>query len=163
MNRNRSRIVLVGKAASGKDYLRRKLASRGFVYGISYTSRPPRPNEIDGIDYHFLTREKFEELVADEYFYEHVEFNGWLYGTANHQWHGGCDVFIMTPHGISKIRPEDRSSTFIAFVDIPIEVRRERLAQRNDTNDQTERRLAADERDFAGFEDFDIRITDPHF
>ena len=158
-----SRIVLAGKAASGKDYLRRKLASKGFVYGISYTSRPPRPNEADGIDYHFVSRERFEELISEGFFYEHVEFNGWLYGTAKYQWNGGCDVFIMTPHGISKIDPRDRERTFVIYVDIPIEVRRARLAQRNDSNDQTERRIAADESDFEGFTDFDVRITDPNF
>jgi guanylate kinase len=163
LDRKHSRIVLAGKAASGKDYLRKRLIARGFVYGISYTSRPPRPTETDGIDYHFISRERFEELISEGYFYEYVEFNGWLYGTANYQWYGSCDVFIMTPHGISKIKPEDRSGTFIIHVDIPLEVRRERLGQRNDNNDQTERRLAADERDFEGFVDFDIRITDPNF
>lgn len=156
------RIVLVGKAGSGKDYFRKKLESKGFVSGISYTSRSPRSNEKSGVDYHFVTREKFEELITSNYFYEYVEFNGWLYGTPIYQWYGH-DVFIMTPAGISKISAKDRDRTLIIYLDIPIEVRRERLMDRNDSNDKTERRIEADELDFSGFTDFDIRITDPKF
>ena len=48
-----NKIILVGKGASGKDHLRKILEGRGFTYGISYTTRPPREGEIDGQDYYF--------------------------------------------------------------------------------------------------------------
>ena len=51
--RNHKRIILVGKAASGKDHLRKKFESRGFKYAVTYTTRPPREGEIDGKDYLF--------------------------------------------------------------------------------------------------------------
>ena len=95
--------------------------------------------------------------------YEWVPFNGWYYGTSNEQWYVTDDVFIMTPKGIGHIKTEDRSTSFIIFLDMPIEVRRERLGNRNMPGDSMERRIEADEADFVGFEDFDIKITDPNF
>ena len=162
MKRTKSRIVLCGKAASGKDHLRQILEGRGFSYGISYTTRPPRDNEVDGRDYYFIDESEFQSLIDEKFFYEHVSFNGWLYGTSREQWYETDDVFIMTPSGINKIKIEDRKSTFIIYIDIPIEVRRERLSKRSDA-DSVDRRLQADENDFKNFTDFDIRINDHKF
>ena len=64
MNKNHKRIVLVGRAASGKDHARKKFEAKGYKYGISYTSRPPRSNEVNGIDYHFLSKEQFEDMIS---------------------------------------------------------------------------------------------------
>jgi guanylate kinase len=159
----KSRIILCGKAASGKDHMRKVLESRGFRYGVSYTTRPPREGEVHGKDYFFLSKEEFEGLIDEGFFYEWVPFNGWYYGTSNEQWYVTDDVFIMTPKGIGHIKTEDRSTSFIIFLDMPIEVRRERLGNRNMPGDSMERRIEADEADFVGFEDFDIKITDPNF
>jgi guanylate kinase len=162
MKKTKSRIVLCGKAASGKDHLRQILEGRGFSYGISYTTRPPRSGEVDGKDYYFIDESEFQSLIDEKFFYEHVSFNGWFYGTSREQWYETDDVFIMTPSGISKIKVEDRKSTFIIYIDIPIEVRRERLSKRSDA-DSVDRRLEADENDFKHYTDFDIRINDHKF
>jgi guanylate kinase len=162
MKRTKSRIVLCGKAASGKDHLRQILEGRGFSYGISYTTRPPRDNEVDGRDYYFIDESEFQSLIDEKFFYEHISFNGWLYGTSREQWYETDDVFIMTPSGISKIKVEDRKSTFIIYIDIPIEIRKERLSKRSDA-DSVDRRLEADENDFKHYTDFDIRINDHKF
>ena len=73
--KNKSRIILCGKAASGKDHLRKILEGRGFNYGVSYTTRLPREGEIDGKDYFFLEESEFEELIESNFFYEYVSFN----------------------------------------------------------------------------------------
>ena len=46
------KIILVGKAASGKDFLKHRLHKKGFTIGVSHTTRLPRNSEIDGEDYH---------------------------------------------------------------------------------------------------------------
>jgi guanylate kinase len=163
MKGNKSRIILCGKAASGKDHLRKILEGRGFNYGVSYTTRPPRPGEIDGKDYYFLEENEFQNLIEQGFFYEHVTFNGWFYGTSKDQWFTTDDVFIMTPSGIGKLHAADRKQSFIIYIDIPTEIRRERLKERNDNNDSIERRLEADDKDFLNFTDFDIKITDHNF
>lgn len=162
-NKPKSRIVLCGKAASGKDYLRKILCNRGYSYGISYTTRPAREDEVDGRDYYFLEESEFLNLIEKGFFYEHISFNGWLYGTSKNQWYIDDDVFIMTPAGISHIKPKDRKSTFIIYIDIPIDIRRERLHNRNMPGDSLERRMYADERDFENFTDFDMKITNHKF
>lgn len=160
-NREHPRFILCGRAASGKDYARIKLESRGFKYGISYTTRPPRLGEIHGKDYYFLSKEEFEKLIAEEFFYEYVPFNGWYYGTSNEQFYRD-DIFIMTPKGISHMSPADRAKSFIMFFDIPLSVRRERLMSRSDA-DKVERRLEADELDFRDFQEYDMKISTSDF
>lgn len=161
MKKLHRRIVLVGRAASGKDYARKLFTDRNYNHAISYTTRPPRTGEVDGVDYFFLTEEKFKEMISNDEFYEYVAFNNWYYGTSNKQFYSD-DIFIMTPHGISAIKPEDREKSFIIYFDIPYEIRKERLMLRSDA-DSVERRLQADDSDFKDFTDFDLRITTPEF
>ena len=156
------RIILVGRAASGKDHLRQKLESRGFKYAVSYTTRPPRATEVNGKDYIFITTEEAQEMIHKDLFYECVEFNGWIYGTTRKQFKED-DVFIMTPTGISHISAEDRASCFIIFLDIAEHVRKLRMLSRDMPGDSVERRIEADRKDFEDFSDFDIAITDPNF
>ena len=69
----------------------------------------------------------------------------------------------MTPSGLSHLAEEDRVESLIVYFNIQEEMRRRRLMQRNDGNDKVERRLAADEKDFEGFTDYDIQEVNPLF
>jgi guanylate kinase len=160
--RNHKRIILVGKAASGKDHLRKRFESRGFKYAVSYTTRPPREGEVDGKDYIFISDDEAKVLIESGFFYEYVIFNGWVYGTSVTQFHTD-DLFIMTPAGISHIKPEDRASSFIIYTDIEMSTRMIRLANRNMPGDSMDRRIEADEVDFMEFNDYDLRITNEDF
>lgn len=154
------RIIIVGKGGSGKDYLRTILEKKlGLSYSVSYTSRPKRIGEINGEDYWFVERSYFKE--NSDLFYEMVEFNNWFYGTSIVEFKKSS-VLIMTPYGISKIKPEDRDESFIVYLDIPVGIRRSRLSERKDEDD-TERRIIADDIDFEDFEDFDFIITNSAF
>lgn len=76
-------VLIIGPSGVGKDAILAKLRKRpGMVPMISRTSRPPRPNEIDGRDFHFLTREDFERRIAAGEFIEHAEYAGNYYGTS---------------------------------------------------------------------------------
>ena len=160
--RNHKRIILVGKAASGKDHLRKKYESRGFKYAVSYTTRPPREDEVNGKDYFFITDEESTKMIESNMFYEHVYFNGWLYGTTVNQFFTD-DLFIMTPAGISHIKPEDRANSFIIYIDIYMFIRKQRLVNRMMPGDSLTRRIEADELDFMDFNDYDLRITNEDF
>lgn len=75
-------LVVSGPSGSGKTTLCRQLADLGEAhYSISCTTRAPRQGEVDGTDYHFLTRESFEARLAMGDFLEHAEVHGNLYGT----------------------------------------------------------------------------------
>tara|TARA_R110000803_G_scaffold194541_1_gene257646 strand:- start:285 stop:764 length:480 start_codon:yes stop_codon:yes gene_type:complete len=158
-----NKVILIGKSAAGKDHMRKVLEDRGFTYGISYTTRPPRANEIEGKDYFFMSNEEFQARINDNFWYEYVEFNGWFYGTSNEQFKKTCNLFIMTPEGVSKIKSEDRLTCTVIYLDIPLGIRESRLYERGDVNDKIQRRIDSDELDFSKFNDYDIVINNPNF
>jgi guanylate kinase len=159
---NKKRIILVGKAASGKDHARKKLENIGFKYCISHTTRPKRKDEIDGVDYYFISMDFMQEnFISKNLLYEWVIFNGWIYGTTIKEFNES-DLFIMTPTGIKRLDPIDREESFIIYIDIDYDTREKRLLKRGDA-DSSERRLIADEKDFENFIDFDHRIDNPNF
>lgn len=161
MRKLKKRVILAGKAASGKDFLRNEFTLHGYKPDISVTTRPPRLGEKDGDAYHFIDESYFNKLVDDDMLYEHIRFNGWGYGTLRKSWNES-DVFIMTPSGIKHILPEERTECVILYIDVDEETRRNRLSLRSDS-DSVERRLEADEKDFADFNDYDLCITNPNF
>ena len=158
-----NKIILVGKAAAGKDHMRKILQGRGFKYGVSYTTRPRRDGEVDGEDYYFMEESEFTEGIENGIWYEYVEFNGWFYGTTKKQFLDQCNLFIMTPKGVSHIQSVDRKSCTIMYLDIPTTTRAARLSQRGDKNDTIERRMYSDSQDFKDFKDYDIKIDNPNF
>lgn len=156
------RIILVGRAASGKDFIRKKFESRGFKYAVSYTTRPPRKEEVNGVDYIFITPSTAQDMIDGGQFYEWVAFNGWIYGTTVKQFNSD-DVFIMTPSGLAHLSEDDRKNSFVIYFDIDEEIRRQRMLDRNMPGDSVDRRLEADRKDFENFTNYDIRITNPDF
>lgn len=75
-------LVLSAPSGAGKTTLCSELRSSGdFVYAVSCTTRPPRPTEIDGVDYHFLTEEQFQRQVDLGAFLEHALVHNHSYGT----------------------------------------------------------------------------------
>lgn len=158
----KKRIILVGRAASGKDHLRKLLESKNLVYATSYTTRPPRTGEVDGKDYFFISPDEFKLMIEKNEWYEYVIFNTWYYGTTNKQFYHDGDILIMTPAGLSHVKGLDREQSLVIYLDMPEDVRRQRIALRNDA-DSAERRIAADNIDFKDFNNFDIHVTNPDF
>lgn len=157
------RIILVGKGAAGKDHAREILTGFGLIYDPSYTTRPPRENEKDGVDYNFITEEDFKGMDMLNEWYESVRFNNWLYGTTNVQFYAGSDIFIMTPHGVSLVKEDDRKKSLVIYFDIDATVRAQRMSERKGNADSIHRRLSADEKDFKNFSDFDVKVTNPNY
>ena len=75
-------FIISGPSGAGKTTLLESLeANRDFVYSVSCTTRSPRPGEIDGKDYHFMTESEFRERVEKNEFLEHATVHGHFYGT----------------------------------------------------------------------------------
>ena len=76
-------MVLSGPSGSGKGTVVRRLldGQSDTMLSVSATTRPPRPGEQDGVHYFFFTRERFEQMIAENAFLEYAEYNGNYYGT----------------------------------------------------------------------------------
>lgn len=84
MENNRGILIVVsGPAGSGKGTVLNAVfeKSDNFTYSVSATTREPRPGEKDGVHYHFITKEHFEELIANDTVVEHTFYCGNYYGT----------------------------------------------------------------------------------
>lgn len=82
-------VILIGKSSSGKDTMMRNLVRSGMTPIVSYTSRPKRKGEVDGKDYHFVSKEQFIKLTQRGVFMEYRSYDTsvdgikdtWYYGT----------------------------------------------------------------------------------
>ena len=156
------KIAIVGAAATGKDYLRKRMMDRGMVYGVSCTTRLPREGEVHGKDYYYITVEEFDAKIESGEFAEWQEFNGWKYGLTKDEFER-CDVMILNAEAVTLLEQEYRDRVFVIYLDIPESIRRERLGVRDDKNDSTDRRINADNEQFRNFFDFDCKITNENF
>jgi guanylate kinase len=147
--------VLLGKTCSGKTTAFKRLIELGYEPIISYTTRPKRPDEVDGKDYHFITVKEFNELLDDGQIVLPREFNNWLYGIdiSNLKNDDKNKIIILDPTGyreLKKIIDPNNITSF--YLDIPLNVRLQRGLKRKDDLKELFRRLEADEKDFIGIE-----------
>ena len=86
MNKSKKPLMLVlsSPSGAGKTTLSKKIqqSNSSFEISVSHTTRKPRPNEVDGVDYHFVSKEKFSLLLKEGAFYEHAQIFGNFYGTS---------------------------------------------------------------------------------
>lgn len=157
------KIVLIAPGGAGKDYLKAQLVDRGFKPSVSYTTRPIRNGEVDGVSYKFVSEDVFEMMIENDEFREYNCFGEqkWYYGTTKRDF-VESNLFIMTPSGVSALSKEERDSVTVVYLDIPEDVRYTRLTARNDA-DTPQRRIDTDRKLFENYSDFDVRITEPLF
>jgi guanylate kinase len=76
-------VILSSPSGAGKTTLTKKLQQKyqSFKISVSHTTRTPRSNEVDGIDYNFVSQKKFEDLINQNKFYEHAKIFENYYGT----------------------------------------------------------------------------------
>lgn len=155
------KIILIGKSCAGKTQFSHLLKEKGLRIAITCTSRPKRPSEENGVDYHFLEREEFLKQLTVGNFLEHDEFNGWLYGLPKEEFENS-DLVIVTPRGLKAIiEAYGRENIMVVYLDTETAVRLDRSAKRGDDPKEVLRRYGTDEKDFREFilyQDWDIRI-----
>jgi len=117
-------LVVSGPSGSGKTTLCRRLADEGeTAYSISCTTRPARPGERDGHDYHFLEKADFEARIQTGDFLEHATVHENLYGTLKSEVlqriEAGTDVVMdIDVQGAAQIRTCDDPAIQRALVDL---------------------------------------------
>lgn len=157
-------IGICGKSASGKDTTATRLVDEYIEMGIpvnkvvSYTTRPPREGEIDGVDYHFVDLETFIDMQYDNKFIEHTKFRGWRYGTAFNSLRDDCiNICVLNPAGMTKLQrlcPWSLKCELF-YLKVPFYVRLKRSIKREHTFKwEFIRRAFADWEDFSGYDDY---------
>ena len=164
-------LILCGKAASGKDTLKRYIVEALELSGIEFnnvvntTTRPPREGEVDGVNYHFCSAEEMTKKILNDEMAEAVLFNDWVYGTENKALsEDKLNVGIFNLEGIEALRQNPNHNIFAVYLDVEDSVRLIRYLNReNMTKEKINemfRRYKADEIDFADVDDLvDYKLT----
>lgn len=147
-------IALFGKSGAGKDAIQKWMVSnipntKGIV---SCTTRPPRDNEVDGVDYHFIDLPVFTQMVIDGKMLEAIEFNNWFYGTAINSLNiNKINIGVFNITGIECLLQDSRLEVLPVYIVANDKERLLRSLSREDLPDCKEicRRFLADEKDFA--------------
>jgi guanylate kinase len=155
-----------GKTSLVKALLKSDPAIR---LSISYTTRPPRPGESDGRDYHFVDRAQFEKMLSEGEFLEHAEVYGNFYGTSKgsitRDLNAGRDILLEIDwQGAAQVKQHFPQSVSIFILPPSFNALRSRLTGRGqDSAEIIERRLAAAAHDVAHAEAFDYIIVNDDF
>lgn len=168
----KNKIVILGKSASGKDYLAKKLSDIGNLkICLKTTTRPIRIGEKNGHTYNYKSYNEFINMINCDEFLTFEKFTVtpkdkkeeiWYYGISNSEFEKS-DIFILTPSELNNIKSKIEFNPFIIYLDISKEIRINRLSQRNDKNDSINRRIEADEIDFLNLNGYHLRIKNPNF
>jgi guanylate kinase len=164
-------FVVAAPSGGGKTSLTRALLERepGIRLSVSYTTRPPRPGEVEGIDYHFVTADRFAALKSAGEFLEHARVHGNWYATSatwlKAQVDSGRDVLLEIDwQGALQVRKLVPESVHIFILPPSLSSLRERLVRRGQDNEETiARRLSAAREEMRHCVDFDYVIINQDF
>jgi guanylate kinase len=156
-------FVITGPSGVGKGTLIRELLRQvpGLALSVSATTRPPRAGEVEGRDYHFLSREEFDRRAQEADFLEHATYSGHRYGTLRSEVErrlaGGVSVVLeLEVQGARPVRAAMPDRSVLVFIAPPGAASlRERLEGRGtDSADQIDERLRTAELELAAQEEF---------
>ena len=159
-------FIICGPSGVGKGtVVARLLASDPTLYfSVSATTRPPRAGEEDGVHYHFLDRETFEQWIAAGDFLEYAEYVGNLYGTprlyVDRAMEQGRDVLLdIEIQGAEQVR-QKRPETVRIYVAPPswAELERRLVGRGTEDMEKVRFRLARGREEFAAARDFDYLV-----
>ena len=163
-------LVLSSPSGAGKTTLSKKIqqSDNSFEISVSHTTRKPRPNEVDGLDYHFVSKEEFKKLLNINAFYEHAEIFGNYYGTSK----SSINKIIKNNHNVlfdidwqgsqqlSKFKELNLIKVFI-LPPSKQELEKRLIARNQDDSEAIKRRMFAYSKDVEHKKDYDyVLIND---
>lgn len=164
-------FVVAAPSGGGKTSLTRALLERepGILLSVSYTTRTPRPGEKDGVDYHFVTPQRFQELKNAGEFLEHAQVHGNWYATSatwlRQQIEAGQDVLLEIDwQGAAQVRKLIGAAVHIFILPPSLASLEERLIRRGQDDKGTiARRVTAAREEMRHCDEFDYVIINQEF
>jgi guanylate kinase len=160
-------FILSAPAGTGKTTLVRMLSQEfPCIYeSISCTTRPPRPGEVDGKDYYFLSKKEFEDRIQQGDFLEYAEVFGYHYGTSqsqvSKQQEMGKHVFlVIDTQGAVQLREKNFPAVYIFLSPPSINELKERLVKRKTESEEAiKKRLSWAKAELEMIEKYDYHIV----
>ena len=160
-------VILSSPSGVGKTTLTKKIQQKyqSFKISVSHTTRSPRSNEVDGVDYHFVTKEKFSELINQDKFYEYAKIFDNFYGTLkvdvdktiikndiifDIDWQG-------TKH-LSKFKNLELIKIFL-ITDNKDELKQRLIKRNQNTSEEVDKRFKSFDEDIKYWKDYDYIIV----
>ena len=141
-------LLISGPSGCGKStFCRRLLEDDDVVFSVSATTRKPRPGEVDGQHYHFLSKDEFKRQIKDGAFVEHAEVHGNMYGTLRGPMEdaiaeGKTYLVEIDVQGALQLKALEVDGIYVFVAPPDFEVLRQRLSGRGtETPEVLERRL----------------------
>ncbi len=152
-------IILVGPSASGKTEICKALCYKyGFKKFVTTTTRPKRVNEIEDIDYHFITLDQFKENIKNDNFIEYTIYNNNYYGTTKNEISLNT-VLILEPDGLKAFNKLNIPSIISFYLECDEETRIKRMKARLDNPKSINDRIKLDRSRFLNLEGYDYKIN----
>ena len=159
-------VILSSPSGVGKTTLTKKIQQKyqSFKISVSHTTRSPRSNEVDGVDYHFVSQEKFETLIKDEKFYEYAKIFENYYGTLKNNVDEAIKtndiIFDIDWQGTKQLSRFKRLNLIKIFlITENKEELKKRLIKRNqNTKKEIEKRFNSFDHDIKHWNDYDYII-----
>jgi guanylate kinase len=160
-------LVFAAPAGGGKSTVIHRLREHHPEWGfsVSATTRAPRPGEMDGREYYYISRAKFEQRVASGEFLEHEEVHGDLYGTLigptrERIAHGETLVFDLDVKGALNVKKTFPEALTIFLLPPSLAVLRQRLeGRKTESPDVIERRLSRAAMEMVLAPQFDVQVV----
>ena len=159
-----------GKSSLIQEILRRSIEAKTSIeLSVSATTRMPRPNDVEGKDYFFISREKFDLLESDNAFIESAMVHGNKYGTleeyVNSRLKQGINLILdIDVQGFHQIKQKNIANTSIFIIPPSINELRDRLENRNqDTSEVIDERLKNAIAELDSANEYDFRVLNDNF
>jgi len=160
-------VVISSPSGAGKTTLAHRLAEQERLeFSVSYTTRPPRAGETDGVDYKFVTEDEFSSMVERNEFAEWAVVHGSRYGTAVHTVNRALEdgkdyLFDVDYQGGAQIRRQWPDESVLVFILPPSMAELERRLRRRatDSPEAIDRRLVTATRELEHFSEYDYLVV----
>jgi guanylate kinase len=159
-------LILSSPSGVGKTTLTKKIQQKfqSFKISVSHTTRHPRSNEVDGVDYHFVSKKKFKELINEDKFYEYAKIFENYYGTLKKSVNDSIIqndiIFDIDWQGTKKLSKfKNLNLTKIFLITENKEELKKRLVTRNQNSiEEVEKRFNSFDEDVKHWNDYDYII-----